>query len=571
MKTLIPAFTATLAISMAASAAPRLVVSTPTLVPESQVDLVLDSPVTAIPDLGKTVDNTWMEIQPALPGKLLWKAQNIARFIPAQPPAIGTNYTFSIPKNLRHLDKSPVPAGKFASLESETFRVVVANASNRWSSDFSPSTGEWQLVFNDDVDPAAAGNYISFVSQSGQRVAAKLSRTTYSAAGYYGTNHKPWSARFPDTPAIQNAPDAPVLHIIRAVPASPLPVGTGWVVSVLKGLPNLAGKARVTEDTTYSIGDVKPFQVAGIQAYQNPDEPRKILIQFNQTVPASLPVDFLAKSIEMSPRPDNLSAEAEGKQITLTGDFDEIEKATVTFRPPYVSASGLDLEGPLTKEIKFGNFIPVLSFPSQDQAQLANGSRSYRMLTLNVESAHVRIKKLSGADQIRAFQGYRHVTGLGHDGKSIEPTITLPYSLIVGEQVADLNIPLDTPLDHTKVTTLKWDELLPKEQRTGTFFLEAEGSVLPGYEGNGTAPVTQAIIQLTDIGLAWKLAGEDAFIYAFSCDTGAPLPGVKVEVFGEDALSLDTATTDASGIARLPRTSTARHLRASLGSDNYLT
>lgn len=571
MKTLIPAFTATLAITMAASAAPRLVVSTPTLVPESQIDLVLDSPVTAIPDLGKTVDNTWIEIQPALPGKLLWKAQNIARFIPAQAPAIGTTYTFSIPKNLHHLDKSPVPAGKFASLESEAFRVVVANASNRWSSDFSPSTGEWLLVFNDDVDPAAAGNYISFVSKNGQRVAAKLGRTTFGAAGYYGTNYKPWSSRFPDSPAMEIKPDGVVPHIIHATPASPLPVGDGWVVSVLKGLPNSAGKARVTEDGTYAVGDVKPFQVANIQAYQNPDEPRKILIHFNQPVPASLPVDFLAKCVEMSPRPENLSAEAEGKQITLTGDFDDVEKATVTFRPPYVSTSGLDLEGPLTKEIKFGNFIPVLSFPSQDQAQLANGSRQYRMLTLNLESAHLRIKKLSGADQIRAFQGYRHVTGIGHDGKSIEPTITLPYPLIVGEQVADLNIPLETPIDHTKVTTLKWDEVLPKDQRTGTFFLEAAGTVLPGYEGNGTAPTTQAIIQLTDIGLAWKLTGKDALIYAFSCDTGAPLAGVKVEVFGEDAVSLQSAATDASGIAKLPRTDAARHLRASLGNDNYLT
>ncbi|RYD39011.1 MAG: hypothetical protein EOP85_16670, partial [Verrucomicrobiaceae bacterium] len=281
MKTLIPAFTATLAISMAASAAPRLVVSTPTLAPESQIDLVLDSPVTAIPDLGKTVDNTWIEIQPALPGKLLWKAQNIARFIPSQPPAIGTTYTFSIPKNLQHLDKTPVPAGKFATLESEAFRIVAANALNRWSSDFSLSTGNWMIVFNDDVEPGAAANYISFVSKSGQRVAAKLGRTNFGSAGYYGNNYKPWAERYPDTPARQNPPDAPVPFILQATPASPLPVGEGWTISVLKGLPNSSGKAHTTDDNQYAVGDVKPFQVANITAYQNPDEPRKVIISFN--------------------------------------------------------------------------------------------------------------------------------------------------------------------------------------------------------------------------------------------------------------------------------------------------
>ena len=156
MKTLTSAFTATLAITMAASAVPRLVVSTPSLVPESQIDLVLDSPVSETADLGKTVANTWLEIQPALPGKLLWKAQNIAQFIPEQAPVIGVTYTFSIPKNRLHLDQSAVPAGKFATLASESFRILAANAPDRWNDGYSPSKSAWLLVFNDTVDPAAA-------------------------------------------------------------------------------------------------------------------------------------------------------------------------------------------------------------------------------------------------------------------------------------------------------------------------------------------------------------------------------------------------------------------------------
>ena len=127
MKTYPSAITAFLAITMAASAAPRLVVSTPSLVPESKIDLVLDLPVIETSDIGKTVDNTWLEIKPALPGKLRWKAQNIAEFLPDQAPAIGTTYTFSIPKNRKHLDATPVPAGKFATLATEDFRIVASS------------------------------------------------------------------------------------------------------------------------------------------------------------------------------------------------------------------------------------------------------------------------------------------------------------------------------------------------------------------------------------------------------------------------------------------------------------
>jgi uncharacterized protein YfaS (alpha-2-macroglobulin family) len=571
MKPITSAILATLAISMVASAAPRLVVSTPSLTPESQIDLVFDSPATAIPDLGKTVDNTWIEIQPALPGKLLWKAQNIASFIPDQAPAIGTKYTFSISGNHHHLDGSPVPAGEFSTAESEPFRIITVNSPNRWRDDFSLSSSEWTIVFNDAVDPAAAANYIFFGSKNGQRVAAKLVRATAEQGGYYGKNSKPWAARFRGSSEAEVTPETPLSHVLLASPVSPLPVGDGWSVGVFKGFANSSANARTLEDYTYSIGDVKPFKVASIEPYQNPGEPRKIQISFSQVVPASLPVDFLTKCIEMSPRPENLSATVDGKVISLEGDFDGLKKCTVTFRPPYTSAAGLDLVGPFTDEVKFGNFIPLLSFPSQDQAQLSNGSRNYRMLTLNLESAHLRIKKLTGADQIRAFQGYRHVTGNGPDETSIDSISSIPYSLIVGDPVVDKEISLETPIDTTKIVTLKWDELLPKDQRAGTFFVEASGTVLPSYEGKGTAPTTQAIVQLTDIGLAWKLTGDDAFIYAFSCETGAALPGVKVELFGEDAAAMQSTTTDAKGIATLPRSEAARHLRASLGNDNYLT
>ena len=571
MKTLTSAFTATLAITMAASAAPRLVVSTPSLVPESQIDLVLDSPVSETTDLGKTVANTWLEIQPALPGKLLWKAQNIAQFIPEQAPVIGVTYTFSIPKNRLHLDQSAVPAGKFATLASESFRILAANAPDRWNDGYSPSKSAWLLVFNDTVDPAAAGNFISFTSKSGQRVAAQLERPTVTRAGYYATTAKPWEFRFPNTIAPPSSPESLTPCILLATPISPLPPGEGWAVSTLKGLPNESAVARTTEDGSYEIGKIEPFKVTQIAALQVPSEPRKLVIDFTHPLPASLPSDFLAECIEMNPRPENLRAEVLGKRITLTGDFADLAKATVSFRPPFTSANGFDLEGTVTQEVTFGHFLPILSFPSQDQAQLANGSREYRMLTLNLEKTRLRIKKLTGEDQVRAFQGYRHVTGIGHDGEPIQPTITLPYSLVVGEAVADLTVPHETPLDATKITTLKWAEILPKDQRNGTYFLEATGTILPGYDGKGSAPTTQAIIQLTDIGLAWKVTAKDAVIYAFSCDTGAPLPGVKIEMFGEDAASLLATTTDASGIAKMLRTSNTRTLRASLGSDDYLT
>ena len=565
------ALMAILATTLATSAAPRLVVSTPSLVPESQIDLVFDSPVVPTSELGKTVENTCLEIQPAQPGKLLWKAQNIAQLIPAQCPVIGATYTFAIPKNLHHLDKSAVPAGKFATLTCEPFRVLAANAPNRWAEDYSASTGEWLLAFNDAVDPVAVAGSVTFRSNTGQRVGARLERATVARAGYYANSYKPWESRFPNISIAAAVPNDLVSNILVAIPVTPLPVGDGWGIWLLKGLPNNSGTARTAEESNYEIGKVEPFRVTAIRPQQVVDNPRAIVIEFNQAVSANLPVDFLEKSVQISPRPDNLIAKIEGREIHLAGNLNEVNKYSVSFKMPFTSKAGLVLQAPFSKDIEFGHFKPVLEFPSHDQGQLANGLRKYRMLTLNLTSAHLKIKKVSGLDRVRAFQGYRHFTGTGPNGESIQPTSVIPYPLIVGESMADLEIPLGNRLDSSKIVTLNWDEILPKDQRYGTFFIEAKGKNHPDYDGQGMPPTTQAIVQLTDIGLSWKITNKEAFIYAFSCDTGAPLPGVKLEVYGEDATALQATTTDAAGVASLPRSTVARHLVASLGADSYLT
>ncbi len=501
----------------------------------------------------------------------MWKAQNIAQFIPSQAQAIGTTYTFSIPENLIHLDHSAVPAGKFATLASEPLRILAANQPNRWSADYSPSTSEWLIVFNDAVEPTAAASFVSFSSKSGQRVAARLEQATVARAGYHAANHKTWASRFPNTPAVETTPASAISNILIATPRSPLPVGEDWVITLLKGLPNGSNAASTREDSTYEIGRVEPFRVTAIKSLQTVDEPRGIVIGFNHLLTDSLPVDFLAKCLEISPRPENLSAKTADRKIHLSGNLDDMDKYSVAFKPPFTSHARLDLEAPLQRDVEFGHFIPVLEFPSQDQGQLANGSRKYRMLTLNLASAHLRIKRLSGVDLMRALQGYRHFTGNNPNHEAIHPTSAIPYSLIVGAPMADLEIPLANPIDTSKIVTLDWDEILPKDQRYGTFFVDAAGKNHPDYDGAGMPPTTQSIVQLIDVGLAWKITNKQVFVYAFSCDTGAPLPGVKVEIFGEDATALQAATTDAAGVVTVPRLDAARHLHASLGADGYLT
>ena len=570
MKPYPTAITAFLALSLACSAAPRLVVSTPTLAPESKIDLVLDLPVIETSDIGKTVDNTWLEIKPALPGKLHWKAQNIAEFQLAQPPLIGTTYVFSILKNHKHLNATPVPSGKFASLATEDFRILSATAPNRWSADYAPSSNEWLIVLNDQIDPAAAAAFISFGSKSGQRVAAQLQRATAQRAGYYATGYKAWAARWSNAPATDIEPDAPVPHVLIAKPLSPLPPGQGWQLTVLKGLPNATGSARLTDDSYYDIGNIEPFIITDIKARTIVDEPRKIVASFNHPLPKSLPADFLASCVTITPKPENLKAVIDNDEIQITGDLAEIDKYSVTLKPPLVSRDGLGLLKPRTEALEFQHLDPELTLPSDNQAQLSTGIRNYRVQTVNLASMRLRIKKLAGADLIRAYQGYCNYTGVGPNNQAITPTAPLPWPLVVGQTLVDKEIPLGNAIDTSREITLQWDELLPKELHNTAIFIDLVGTPLAGADGQGRRN-TQALIQLTDIGLAWKFTTKEALIYAFSCSSGTPLPDVKIQLFGDDAAPMSQLTTDAAGLATVPRPEGVRHLLASLGNDAYLT
>ena len=256
------------------------------------------------------------------------------------------------------------------------------------------------------------------------------------------------------------------------------------------------------------------------------------------------------------------------QSITLSGGLAEEDGYTVTIPRNLSSADGLALGKDYQKSLKFVRARPKVLLPSFDQSQLASGTRTYEISSLNNQSIHLSIKRLAPDDLIRASQGYRHYTGDGAEGKRLKTTGPLPFVLIGGETVFDGDIKLEAPLDTTAKHLIHWDKFLPEGQRFGAFFVSVTGepSEHPDLRRSSSV-LSQSLVQLTDLGLAWKLTNDSAFIYAYSCQTGLPLPKVELSVFGEDAKSLAKVITNASGVATLPRGEQYRHLRASLNGD----
>mgnify|MGYP000589699659 CR=1 FL=1 len=565
------------------AAAPRLFVDGGTIEPGMPIELILDKEACPADRIGKVAATKWLSIEPAWKGKTVWKEANVLSFEPSEAPALGTRYTFTLTGKHIHLDGSAVPAGELGQAATPRFRVDYATWLHRYEKEWSPRTGAWFLRFNDAVNADQAAGFFSYKDKSGRTVAAKVKAATFGELKHPGyvvpTYLKRWEAAIageslePDL-----SPEAVVPTGLIISPAEPLPVGADWRLVMKEGFKGAAGKPA--GESIRHVGDITALKVQNVLARTVADEPRRVVVDFNQ----KLPSEIAPEMITLVPEVPERKIEVHGDELHVLGDFSEYAQWTVKVAPEVVSWDGRQLGQAHEKKIEFKRLAPEVGLPSEDETQLASGSRIYRVSTVNVESLKLRIKQLDGEQLIRAQQGYRYYTGDGPDGEQIRPTRMIPYEMMVGKTVVDLDIPLEGGLDTSKQLVIDWDAVIagdPKPYQIGkagepaakpgppaAFFVEIVGVPRDGC-GAKKKPAVQSLVQLTDIGMAWKITGNEARVLAFSCKTGQPVQGVAIEVFGEDAVKLGAVETDASGMAVLARDEAARHLRAVRGADQF--
>lgn len=576
-----------LALISPAFAEPRLHVPGHSITPDAEIEVILDKPACPAERIGKEAASKWLKITPAWPGKTIWKEANVLRFVPSAPPSIGTSYTFSLVGKHIHLDQSKVPKTQLGKFSTPDFQVEYVTLLERYSKEWSPRTSAVFLRFNDAVDPNKAAPFLVFKDASGKSIAAHTTRATFARLQHQGYLGKSFTQYFAESISgtssePQLSPEYELPNGLIVEPDSPLPVGKSWQLTILSGLPG-AG-AKLQRNGSRSIGNISPFTLEKSIARVVADQARRIVLDFSSKLPDQVP----ASMITLTPEIPDLQLEVHGDELHLLGDFTTHEQWHVGIDKSLSSRDGRPLVDKVTnRKLVFERLDPSLGLPSEDETQLAVGSRRYRISTINLESLHIRIKRLSGAELIRAQQGYRHYTGRGPDSEPLSPTTPIPYSLMGGETIAELEIPLGNAIDTSQLVVLDWNKILsgnkspyqlgePKELpgttpgTTGSaaFFLDVVGTPHTLTQSKKTL-LNQSLIQLTDIGLAWKISDTQSRIFAFSCLSGKPLPGVKIEIFGEDAKALSTFTTDASGLATIPRHGDDRHLRATLGDDQF--
>jgi hypothetical protein len=97
-----------------------------------------------------------------------------------------------------------------------------------------------------------------------------------------------------------------------------------------------------------------------------------------------------------------------------------------------------------------------------------------------------------------------------------------------------------------------------------------EGQPLAGTEAGQKRPGAQALIQLTDLGVFWKLTNGHLRTTVFSMTTGQVIPDASVALLKKDFTAvLASATTDATGTVSLPVKTNPGWLTVRSGEDTH--
>ena len=519
------------------------------------------SPMIGAGQVGQEVDiASVLDIKPALTGTFRWQSTRSGTLQPVGVLPLGTAWKISLKKGLKSAGGVAVESPPAAASGVD---FVVRETTPKW---FSPTGGttrqpEITLYFNDAVNAAAVAKMGYFISNEGVRIETGAVTPNAAQLGRNPRVFGTWEEQGMENR--EEALDSPAVSVVMVKPVKPLPPGTDWRYNLEPGVPNAAGKARTAVRHVVNYGSIVPLAVINVTAQPVLDAARQVQISFNKKV-ADLKPEQWAELVRINPRPAALSWLASGQSLTISGGFDFGTTYSVTVPAGLAAADGTLMTGGFTKDVIFAAHEPNLSLPAFDHAQWVGGKGDFSFVTANLAKATVKIKRAQPETVVYLLNGYATYEVDGNHPDNAEHT-RLPWGGVPGKLMWEKEFPTTVALDHSERFGFNWDEALGGKRTPGIYFVSVEGSAKEQVQGGRTLGA-QAVVQLSDIGLAWKHAAGEMIVYAFSHTRGTPMPEVALRTYTAENEAAETAVTGADGQAKLPH-GKVRWLIAQAGQD----
>jgi uncharacterized protein YfaS (alpha-2-macroglobulin family) len=531
-------------------------------------ELKFDVPMATAGMIGIPVTNSPLVIGPPLAGAFTWLSPHSGVFTPSEPLALDTRYELTLRPGLLRADSQHARAYLRRFVTTPCFSLVASSPHQPETN--ATSEPEVKLLFNAEIRAADAQDAMSFHDAAGRRVAADVRQGTVEETDYELNSCRTWldefhAAKRISSPERQGTNELP--NFLVVTPRQNLPIGQGWKLFIPAGIPAHDRPLRLRQAEEVPIGDVTPFQVENVTARNFINAGPSIRLSFSKALAESL-TNGPAGWLKLDPCPTNLTVQVGWREVTLRGAFNSGSDYKLKLLPGFEAAEPFHLSGSNTFSLRIPHVAPRLYFPAFSRDQLAGGNRSFPLLTINVPKVRVRTKLLDPQTAIHALRGYRsYFVNWNERRESDKPDEyfrPVSYNLIPGRTVFNEQLDTAADPDTSKALDLHWDQLL-HGRKTGIVFLDAERAA---GESDRTPDLgTQALIQLTDLGLVWKNAAAGVDVFVFSHSTGRAVPGATARLFSDENEILGEALTDARGLTHLAANTNADWVGVQLGED----
>ena len=543
----------------------QLILKSDELTATTTFEIRFDEPVATGAEVGREAKEPPLVFHPAAKGVFVWLSQRSGVFTPSEAMPLGMTYRITLRPGFADADGKPLKAELSRTVHTPPMRVNGFSPNNFTHRSNVPSKPEIQVLFNADVAPDQAAQFVFFQNAAGAKIAAEVRADP--AKTYFPTYDTPdrslltWRQQFEEKQRIAtlknyraatgSQPLEGAKNFLTVSPAQPLPVGNGWRLVVAQGLPSTDSEVSLMTRRELELGNITPFTVRGAVAENQINEKKHIALTFSKRLPEGVKPEDLSRWITISPVPENqrivTTGMIEPAVIYLYGDFENGKPYRVTVASGFPAAEPFTIEKTWTESVTFQPIPSRLYFPEITTHQLSGGSRQLPLLAVNVPDVNLRAKLLD-ADTVvfalRDFRGYFREWRRGRNED--EPYQQLDYDKVAGRTIFAKQIAGSRESDEQQIVPVGWDEIL-HGRKTGVVFLAAEqGGAASDRKG------AQTLVQITDLGLVWKCSSEEAVVHVFSHASGKPVAGAKVRLLDSKSATVAEAVADTQGVAWLP-------------------
>jgi uncharacterized protein YfaS (alpha-2-macroglobulin family) len=569
--------------ALADKAGIHLVVESP-IQPTSTFEVRFEEPMVAAGGIGKAAESPVIIFRPEVKGSFVWLSQRSGTFKPEAPLALSTNYRVNLAPGLKAADGQLLDGDEWSEkIETPPMQIKGWNTPGWHQEQDASAEPKFALLFNVNVDPEIADRFCKYVNDRGAEVAARVVRADpknhpeqYCPVWRSSDRSlRTWKDRFseerkPGTGLEARLPMASAENLLWVSPVQPLAAGHGWRLTVGAGLPASDEQLRLLDPMVIKIGDVQPFTVRSADATNYVGVGRRLALSFSKNLGKEVTADALGKWFRIEPVPANLKVTPEYRELVFTGDFELSREYRVIAEAGLPAAEPFTLGEQVVKAVTFHPIEPRLYFEEFATHQLSTGTRQFHFLSVNIPKVRVTARLLSPDTvpiALTAWEDYEYPWRSQRHYNYDEPYQKLDLASIPGQTIWQQEIETGNDTDEQKEIPLDWNEILGAN-KTGAVLLTIEQTGAPAHPGK--RPGSQAIVQVTDLGVVWKLSRGETFVHVFSLATGKAVAGAKVRLLDAKNQLIEEVTADEAGLARLKAPEKSVWIMAQNGGDTHL-